>query len=39
MFLGTAVTLVPDKRELKLARKTEAGRKVATQSKKKYEVA
>ena len=39
MFLGTVVTLVPDKRELKLARKAESEKKVTTQIKKKYEVA
>ena len=39
MFLGTVVTLVPGRRELKLIRKTEAEKKRATHVKKAYEVA
>jgi cytochrome c-type biogenesis protein CcmF len=40
VFLGTVVTLVPAKRELKLARKVEAVKEnLLVESKKKYEVA
>ena len=40
VFLGTVVTLVPAKRELKLARKVEAMKEnLLVESKKKYEVA
>jgi len=40
VFLGTVVTLVPAKRELKLARKAEAVKEsLLVESKKKYEVA
>jgi cytochrome c-type biogenesis protein CcmF len=40
VFLGTVVTLVPAKRELKLARKVEAVKEnLLEESKKKYEVA
>ena len=39
MFLGTFVTLVPDRRELRLVRKAEAEKLIVTKSKKKYEVA
>ena len=39
MFLGTFVTLIPDRRELRLVRKAEAEKLIVTKSKKKYEVA
>ncbi len=41
MFLGTVVTLVPDRRELKLVQrsKAEAQQRLATKGKEKYEVA
>ena len=39
MFLGTFVTLVPDRRELRLVRKAEAEKRIVTKGKKKYEVA
>ncbi len=39
MFLGTFVTLVPDRRELRLVRKAEAEKRITTKGKKKYEVA
>lgn len=39
MFLGTCVTLVPDRRELRLVKRAEAEKRVAAESKTKYEVA
>lgn len=39
MFLGTCVTLVPDRRELRLVRKAETEKRITTKGKKKYEVA
>ena len=39
MFLGTFVTLVPDRRELRLVRKAEVEKRTAAKGKKKYEVA
>jgi len=39
MFLGTCVTLVPGKRELKAVRKTKSEQRAAAERKKRYEVA
>jgi cytochrome c-type biogenesis protein CcmF len=39
MFLGTVVTMVPSKRELKLAKKSESAAVRASEGDKKYEVA
>ena len=39
MFLGTIVTLVPGRQELKLVQKSKADQKVLEERKKKYEVA
>ena len=39
MFLGTCVTLVPDRRELRLVQKAEREKRVAAKGKKAYDVA
>ena len=39
MFFGTVITMVPDKRELKLVRATETARKAAEEAERKYDVA
>ena len=39
MFLGTCVTLVPDRRELRLVQKAEAEKRGVTKGKETYEVA
>ena len=39
MFLGTIITMIPDKREMKLVRATESARKAAEKAEHNYDVA